>query len=352
MQGKCPDFSQLKSFGCLCYASTLTKDRNKFTQRASPCVLLGFPMGFKGHKLLDLESHSVFISRNVIFHEKEFSFKTTHCVSDSVDMFPNSIFHMPAPLHFVESMHLPDFPRDCGVPSHSSDPVHTHSSTTSGSGHTETQHSGDTVVNIDRPRRTARAPSYLSEYHCSLVPFTTSSFPSTSSFSSKSQDHVPIFPPPYPISSVISYESLSPSYRPYVLAYYLEREPKTFRQAMTYDIWTQLVKVELDALEQNRTWDIVSLPLGKNVVGCRWIFTLKYNSDGTVERPKSRLVAQGFTQQEGVDYVEKFSLVVKLTSVKLLLSLAAAKGWTLTQMDVSNAFLHGDLDEEIYMSLP
>ena len=121
---------------------------------------------------------------------------------------------------------------------------------------------------------------------------------------------------------------------------------------MTSDIWTQLGNVKLDALEQNRTWDIVSLPIGKNVVGCRWIFTLKYNSDGTVERPKSRLVAQGFTQQEGVYYLETFSPVAKLTSVKLLLSLAAAKGWSLTQMDVSNAFLHGDLDEEIYMSLP
>ena len=86
--------------------------------------------------------------------------------------------------------------------------------------------------------------------------------------------------------------------------------------------------------------------------GCRWVFTIKYNLDGTVERYQSRLVAQGYTQQEGLDLMDTFSHVAKRTSVKLLLSLAAAKGRRLTQMDVSNAFLHGDLDEEIYMSLP
>ena len=78
----------------------------------------------------------------------------------------------------------------------------------------------------------------------------------------------------------------------------------------------------------------MTLPSGKNVVGYKWIFTIKYNADGTVESYKSRLVAQGFTQQEGVDYLDTFSHVAKLTSVKLLLSLASIKGWTLSQMDV------------------
>lgn len=78
----------------------------------------------------------------------------------------------------------------------------------------------------------------------------------------------------------------------------------------------------------------MTLPSRKNVVGYKWIFTIKYNADGTVELYKSRLVAQGFTQQEGVDYLDTFSHVAKLTSVKLLLSLASIKGWTLSQMDV------------------
>lgn len=114
----------------------------------------------------------------------------------------------------------------------------------------------------------------------------------------------------------------------------METEPKTFQQAMKSDKWKKTVNMELEAMEQNRTWDIVSLPVGKNVVGCRWIFTIKYNADGTVERNKGRLVAQGFTQQEGIDYLDTFSPVAKLTSVKLLLSLAAINGWSLNQMDV------------------
>lgn len=110
--------------------------------------------------------------------------------------------------------------------------------------------------------------------------------------------------------------------------------------------------VEITALAQNRTWSVESLPRGKHVIGCKWVFTIKYNPDGSIDRYKARLVAKGYTQQEGINYIETFSPVVKLASVKLLLGLASIHGWTLTQMDVTNAFLHGDLDEEIFMSLP
>lgn len=105
-------------------------------------------------------------------------------------------------------------------------------------------------------------------------------------------------------------------------------------------------------MEANHTWTVESLPPGKNVVGCKWVYTIKYRADGTIKRYKARLVAKGFTQQEGVDFTDTFSHVAKLASVKLLLALAAIQGWSLSQMDVSNAFLHNDLDEQIFMSIP
>ena len=112
------------------------------------------------------------------------------------------------------------------------------------------------------------------------------------------------------------------------------------------------MSTELQALESNQTWSIVSLPDGKHPVGCRWVYKIKVNADGSVERYKARLVAKGYTQQGGIDYFDTFSPVAKFVSVKILLSLAAVFGWTLSQLDATNAFLHGDLNEEVYMTIP
>ncbi|KAG7569356.1 Zinc finger CCHC-type [Arabidopsis thaliana x Arabidopsis arenosa] len=129
-------------------------------------------------------------------------------------------------------------------------------------------------------------------------------------------------------------------------------EPQNFHQAMAHPHFPKAMDVEISALEQNGTWSVESLPPGKTVIGCKWVYTIKYNPDGSIERYKARLVAKGYTQQEGIDYIDTFSPVAKLASVKLVLGLASVHGWTLTQMDVTNAFLHGVLDEEIFMSLP
>ena len=109
---------------------------------------------------------------------------------------------------------------------------------------------------------------------------------------------------------------------------------------------------EMSALRCNHTWDLVPCPSGKRPVGCRWVYTVKANPDGTLDRLKARLVAKGYFQIYGVDFSETFSPVAKLSSVRIIISLAATFHWPLYQLDVKNAFLHGDLTDEVYMEQP
>ncbi|XP_022638426.1 uncharacterized protein LOC111241946 [Vigna radiata var. radiata] len=109
---------------------------------------------------------------------------------------------------------------------------------------------------------------------------------------------------------------------------------------------------ELSALQHNGTWELVPLPYGKSVVGCKWVFAIKVGPDGTIDRLKVHLVAKGYTQIFGLDYGDTFSPVAKMTSIRLFIAMAVLQQWPLYQLDVKNAFLNEDLQEEIYMEQP
>nr|CAN79281.1 hypothetical protein VITISV_034553 [Vitis vinifera] len=123
-------------------------------------------------------------------------------------------------------------------------------------------------------------------------------------------------------------------------------------EALSHPGWQQTMVDEMAALHSNGTWDLVVLPSGKSTVGCRWVYAVKVGPDGQVDRLKARLVGKGYTQVYGSDYGETFSPVAKIASVRLLLSMAAMCSWPLYQLDIKNAFLHGDLVEEVYMEQP
>ena len=112
------------------------------------------------------------------------------------------------------------------------------------------------------------------------------------------------------------------------------------------------MKEELDALHQTITWDLVDLPSGTSVIGCKWVYKIKTSSNGTVDHYKARLVARCFTQEYGIDYEETFAHLARLSYVRTLIAFSAARKWPLFQMDVKNAFLNGELSEEVYMKLP
>ncbi|OMP05523.1 Integrase, catalytic core [Corchorus capsularis] len=132
--------------------------------------------------------------------------------------------------------------------------------------------------------------------------------------------------------------SLSPSIRP--------------RRSIRDEKWREAMANEIAALEQNETWTLENFPVGKKEIDSKWVYQIKYKPDGTVERYKARLVAKGYTQVEGLDYHEIFPPVAKLVTVRSLLAIASIKNWTLQKLDVNNAFLHGDLHEEVYMKIP
>ncbi|KAL0421091.1 UNVERIFIED_CONTAM: Retrovirus-related Pol polyprotein from transposon RE2 [Sesamum latifolium] len=112
------------------------------------------------------------------------------------------------------------------------------------------------------------------------------------------------------------------------------------------------METELDALHKNNTWVVTPLPKDKRAIGCRWIYKLKLKDDGLVDKYKARLVAKGYNQIEGIDYIDSFPLVAKAVTFRILLAVVASKNELLHHVDVNNAFLHGFLEEDIYMQPP
>ena len=156
----------------------------------------------------------------------------------------------------------------------------------------------------------------------------------------------------YPTSAYISYSNLSTSYTTFITNMSSVVVPSSIQEALSQPEWKKAVHEEMEALEKNQTWSIQELPKGKPIVGCKWVFTPKFRSDGTLERYKARLVAKGFTQTFGIDYTETFAPVAKLNTVRILISIVVNLDWTLRQFDVNNDFLNGKLEEEVYMQPP
>jgi hypothetical protein len=132
-------------------------------------------------------------------------------------------------------------------------------------------------------------------------------------------------------------------------------EPKSYKEAMKSkdaENWKEATNKEHDSLISNGTWKKCKLPPGREPIGCKWVYKVKIDKDGKVERYKARLVAKGYSQKEGIDYTETFAPVLKYKSLRILLSIAAIKDMEVKQMDVETAFLNAEIKEEVYMEQP
>lgn len=133
---------------------------------------------------------------------------------------------------------------------------------------------------------------------------------------------------------------------------FITGEPNKYEDAAKNENWIKAMDDEYNSLMQNGTWTSMKLPANKSAIDNKWVYKIKTKSNGEIERYKARLVIRGFSQRFGFDYFETFSPVVKYTSVRTILAIAAAKNLTLKQFDVKTAFLYSELEEEIYMKQP
>ncbi|CAL1382362.1 unnamed protein product [Linum trigynum] len=129
-------------------------------------------------------------------------------------------------------------------------------------------------------------------------------------------------------------------------------EPKNVDEALCDEFWLESMHDEMNQFERARVWDLVPKPEGVNVIGTKWIYKNKSNDVGRIIRNKSRLVAQGYCQEEGIDFEESFAPVARLEAIRMLCAFASSNGFKLFQMDVKSAFLNGDLKEDVYVTQP
>ncbi|GJW46456.1 retrovirus-related pol polyprotein from transposon TNT 1-94 [Tanacetum coccineum] len=129
-------------------------------------------------------------------------------------------------------------------------------------------------------------------------------------------------------------------------------EPKNVNEALGDESWVIAMQEELNQFVANDVWDLVPLPMSQTVIGTKWVFRNKLDENGIVSRNKARLVAQGYNQQEGIDYDETYAPVARLESIRILLAIACANDFKLYQMDVKSAFLNGFINEEVYVAQP
>jgi histone deacetylase 1/2 len=303
---KLPDYKSLRVFGCLCYPFIHPYNNHKLQYRSVQCIFLGYTLRNKGYLCLDYLTGRVYVTPHVVFDETQFPF-TTKSPPSQPDDTPSTI--------------LPP-----AIPSLSSDLSHC---------------PVDTPISI----------------HTDSIPTTVDSVSLNESATfpiSLSSESVP--------TNEVTDSSLAPrmitrsmsgiTKKKVILNLTAVAEPYTLNQALKDPHWTRAMDQEIAALHHNHTWYLVAKPSDVNIVGCKWVYKLKHKPDGSIDRYKARLVAKGYHQTLGLDYFKTFSPVVKAATICIILTIALSSKWEVRQFDVHNAFLNGELKEQVYMSQP
>ena len=303
-------------FSCVCFVHILTPRPNKLSTKATKCVFLGYSRLQRGYCCYSPDTNRYFISADVTFFEDSSFFSSAARPS------------VPYVLSIPLILPSPDFPSPPTDVVTRPLQVYTHH---------------------PRPRPPIGPhvdSSLMPQSSPASVPQPSDDLPIAIWKGTRSTSNL------HPVYNFLSYYRLSLLYFTFISTLSSVSTHKSASEALSHLGWKQAMAEEMDALYSNDTWELVALPLGKSPVGCHWVYTLKVGPNGKINRLKAHLVAKGYTQQYGSDYYDTFSLVAKIASVCLLLSIIVMRSWPLFQLDIKNVFLHGDLAEEVYMEQP
>ncbi|KAK9055823.1 hypothetical protein SSX86_026908 [Deinandra increscens subsp. villosa] len=343
-----PDYNMFKPFGCRVYPLLRPYAGHKLAPRSIPCIFLGYSTKHKGFKCLDPISQRTYITRHARFDEHLFpqTSNTPPTTLNSIDITT-----------FIDCPNI-SYPTDSSPPSSPPEPNTSTKAQTTPCVLCPTQPTSSKAQSAENQTNPNQAQPIDS-------PPTTPPSSSSTSVSSPSISPIPTPPPPppplnsHPMQTRAKSGIFKPKYKanfvhssPLHQALFSSSDPKTVTSALKREEWKEAMRTELQALHKNKTWSLVPRPTNRNIVGCKWLFRTKYRSDGSIDRHKARLVAQGFSQVPGVDFSHTFSPVVKAATVRIVLTLAVTNKWHMHQLDVNNAFLHGKLNETIYMEQP
>ncbi|RVW54104.1 Retrovirus-related Pol polyprotein from transposon RE1 [Vitis vinifera] len=335
--GTFPNYSKLRSFGCLCYPWLRPYTSHKLESRSSPCVFVGYSPTQSAYLCLDTSTARLYTSRHVRFVESIFPFVTSHTsLPRATSSTISEWCSITLPVVATPSVNVGSTPPSSlltpTAPSQSQDPSQ-----------------NNTTCATPTPEPDSHSSVPVPETKCDYA--NNPPLPPTQNDPNQPPD---LSPSPHVIVTRSKHNIHKPIQKLNLTAQLQQPtlEPTTVTQALKDPKWRQAMSAEFDALLRNGTWDLVPSHPTQNLVGCKWIFRTKYLPNGSIDRYKARLVAKGFHQRPGIDYSETFSPVIKPTTVRLVLSLAVSQGWSLRQLDVNNAFLQGTLTEDVFMSQP
>ncbi|KAJ0906671.1 putative RNA-directed DNA polymerase [Helianthus annuus] len=329
-RGKKSKVHYLKVFGCVAYAKEVSKKGNKLSDRSVGMVYLGEEPGSKAHRLFYPKMKRIVVARDVDFDEKkQWPWKE---VQNKEPMVQPSWAKVvvesqagPSPQD-VENINLEDNVMSQAFPNNPD------SSLFESPGIQESQGSTSVEPITDSQNSSHEDPDSNEFYeHTPIQGF-------------QSVEGV------YQRSTAMTNEEVRHLYDQELLL--INDEPTTYDEAAKDSQWIEAMKVELAAINKNKTWTLVQLPPNHKAIGLKWVFKLKRDADGKVVKHKARLVAKGYVQQKGVDFEDAFAPVARMETIRLILAIAATNGWLVHHLDVKSAFLYGDLKEEVYVSQP